>query len=102
MLILDPDWVIDQLVKIGREFSVVQLGWTDAVDGRWKGKGVSLPFAFAELSLLFVFTLGLPFGVAFSLAFPFSFTELFGSSSLSSLLFAFSLRQSSPKYVAQP
>ena len=96
----DPDWVIDQVVKIGREFSVLLPISTNAIDQRCEGEGVPLPFTFAEFALLFGLALGLAFGVAFPFSFSLAFAELFGPSSFASFLFAFSFGKSSPKRVA--
>ena len=98
----ESDWVIDQVVKIGREFSVVASISTNAIDWRCEGEGVSLPFAFAEFAFLFGLPFGLPFRVAFPFSFPLAFAELFGSSSFASFLFAFSFGKSSSKRVTQP
>lgn len=96
----DPDWVIDQVVKIGREFSVVASILTNAID--WRCEGVSLPFTFAEFAFLFGLPFRLPFRVSLAFSFPLAFTELFGSSSFASFLLAFSFGKSSSKRVTQP
>lgn len=96
----DPDWVIDQLVKIGREFSVEQLVFIDAIDKRYKGEGNTLAFAFEELPFLLGLPLGFPFGVAIAVSIPLPFAELLESSPFASLLFAFSFGKSASKLVA--